>query len=178
MDKHVDHLLTAYVHRQLTRAQRSEVARHIQRCEDCRAALVREQELASDISVYMPQIGQPRRGQLTRLWPTIWREFSLPPVGWSTHISSYGLAVAIMVLFVFAASALFSGTAHADAASFGIGPAAVSATFTPVAMIGSATATDQPSPSETASAFTLPMASPIPIAAHVISNDVRFVPGR
>src|SRR5260221_14705598 len=122
MDKHVDHLLTAYVHRQLTRAQRSEVARHIQRCEDCRAALVREQELASDISVYMPQIGQPRRGKLSRLWPAIWREFSMPPVGWSTHMSSYCFAGGVLGLFFFSASGFFFWPGHPEPPAFGIRP--------------------------------------------------------
>jgi len=174
MSKHVDHLLIAYVHRQLPRAQRTEIAAHLRRCPECRAVFEREQQLARDLATFMPQMGQPRRGQLARLWPTIWRDFSKPPARWPIWLSSYGLAVLMLILCIFGVSALFGSTDPANAASLGIGPAAVSATSTPVAMIGSATAVNQPSPSETASAYSLPMASPIPIAARVIPADIRY----
>lgn len=164
MSKHVHHLLTAYVHRQLSSDQRNQVASHVQRCTECRAALDREQMLVRDIAVYMPQIGRNRRGQLARLWPAIWLEFGRPPFRWATRLSSYGLAVMVLVLSIFVASVLFTGSAQADAAALRIVPADVKATFTPVAMIGSPTAVDQPSVSETVSAFKLPMASPVPMA--------------
>lgn len=178
MSKHVDHLLIAYVHRQLPRAQRNLVASHLKRCPECRAMYAREQELARDMTSFLPQIGQARRGQLARLWPAIWRDFSGPHARWPMWLSTYGLAVVMLMLCIFGVSALFVRTDSANAASLGIGPAAVSATFTPVAMIGSATAVDLPAPSETASAFSLPMASPIPIAAKVIPGDVRYVQGQ
>src|SRR6185369_1706150 len=122
MSKHVHHLLAAYANRQLSRGPRNRVASHVQRCAECRAALDREQELARDIAVYMPQIGRPRRGQLASLFPTIWLEFNRPPFRWATRLSSYGLAVAVLVLSIFAVSVLFAGPAQADAAALRIVP--------------------------------------------------------
>jgi hypothetical protein len=178
MSKHVHHLLTAYAHRQLSRAQRNQVASHVQRCSECRAALDREQELVRDIAVYMPQIGRARRGQLARLWPAIWLEFNTPSFRWATRLSSYGLAVVVLVLFIFVASVLFTYPAQADAASLRIVPADVKATFTPVAMIGSPTAVDEPALSETASVFKIPMASPIPMAGYLMTSQIRYAPGQ
>jgi anti-sigma factor RsiW len=71
MKHHVQHLLIAYVHGQLSSARRRQVAQHVQVCPACRAALVREERLARDIERCMPAIGAPRRGQLARLWPSI-----------------------------------------------------------------------------------------------------------
>ena len=169
MRRHVNHLLTAYVHGQLTRKERDRVAVHVRLCSDCRDALRREEELAGDLNRYLPRIGQPKRGQLARLWPSIWREFRTPPG--LRYWPSYGLVLALMVLSAFVLSSLFTGQTHAIAAPFQAVPADVRATVTPV-RTGEPTA-DAPKPSETANALLiLPMASPAP---HVDSTTARNI---
>src|SRR5947209_1326332 len=105
---HVYHLMTAYVHHQLRPEQAERVLQHIRVCQECRTALDRQQQVARDIAITMPLIGRPPRGQyqdrLARLWPAIWLEFRTSPRGkrpprW---LPSYSLAVALMVLGVFA----------------------------------------------------------------------------
>jgi hypothetical protein len=170
MRNHVDHLLTAYVHKQLSRTARERVAVHVRLCEQCRAALYREEQLARDITLSMPLVGQPQRNQLARLWPKIWAEFLTSPgrkFGW---LPSYGLVLVLMVLCAFAVSSLFGGPTHAIAAPFQAVPAEVRATNTPVR-------TDEPTisnpqPSETASVFSLPTASPAP---HAGVNDASGI---
>src|SRR6184192_3644084 len=101
MRKHVNHLLTAYVHRQLSRTDRERVAVHVRLCRECRAALDREELLARDLAVAMPLVGQPRRGQLARLWPAIWREFMTSshhiPNRMTRWLPSYGVILALIL---------------------------------------------------------------------------------
>jgi anti-sigma factor RsiW len=173
MRNHVRHLLTAYVHRQLTPAQRERVTRHVRSCPECRAALDREERLVRDLIRTMPLIGQPRPNQLTRLWPAIWREFRLPPVRLGHWLPSYGLLLALMLACAFFASALFAGPSHAVAAPVQRVPADIRPTLTPVR-------TDEPTiispqPSGTASASYLPAASPAPL---VVVSSVYSPNGR
>src|ERR1700674_1387138 len=145
---HVYHLITGYVHHQLRPDQAARVVRHVRVCPDCRAALDREQQLAREIGTTMPLIGRPRRGQLARLWPAIWLEFRTSPRGKRTPrwLPSYSLAVVLMMLGVFAVSALFAGTTQAIAAPFQPAPTQIRATAT--LTVTDQPATDQPQVSE------------------------------
>src|SRR5437016_9953530 len=96
MSKHIEHLLTAYVHRQLPRKERERVMLHVQLCANCRAALDREELLARDVARLMPLIGQPRRGQLARLWPAIWREFRTPRTSFGRRLPSCGVVLCLI----------------------------------------------------------------------------------
>ncbi len=69
--RHVDHLLTAYLHRELPPHLRQRVERHTRVCDRCHTALVRERELARLLEAQMPAFGSPRPAQLTRLLPGI-----------------------------------------------------------------------------------------------------------
>jgi anti-sigma factor RsiW len=173
MRNHVRHLLTAYVHGQLTPAQRERVTLHVRSCLECRAALDREEQLARDVIQIMPLIGQPRPNQLARLWPAIWREFRIPPVSLDHWLPSYGFLLALMLACAFFASALFAGPSHVIAAPVQRVPADIRPTLTPVR-------TDEPisvspQPSETARAAYLPAASPAPL---VVVSSVYSPNGR
>ena len=177
MSNHVQHLITAYVHRQLPRKQRDRVLLHVTMCAECRAILDNEQQIVRDLARQMPQIGQPSRGQLARLWPSIWLEFRTPRKRGVKWLPSYSLAVMLIVFFVFAVSALVVGPTQAIAAPFQAAPTQILATATLVK-------TDEPlgqatlEASETANPFTLPMPSPAPIAGLNPVNQVGYVSGR
>ncbi len=176
MRKHVKHLLTAYVHGQLSRSERDRVAVHVRICADCRDALRREEGLARDIARDMPRIGQPKRGQLARLWPAIWLDFRRPR-RLSQWLPSYGMVLALMLLVAFVVSSLFTGPKHAAAAPFQAVPADVRPTVTPV--YTTEPVAGAPKPSETADArLILPLASPAPHAGPTLVMSIQDLGGR
>jgi hypothetical protein len=176
MRKHVKHLLTAYAHDQLSRPERDRVAVHVRMCADCREALRREERLARGIARDMPRIGQPRRGQLARLWPAIWLDFRTPR-RLSHWLPSYGVMLVLMLLCAFVVSSLFTGQKHAVAAPFQAVPADVRPTVTPVHTIEPVA--DAPKPSETASArLILPLASPAPHAGPTLGMSIQELDNR
>ncbi len=168
MRKHVRHLLTSYVHHQLSPALAERVAVHLRQCSECRTALDQEMQLSRELARYVPQIGRPRPGQLARLWPAIWHEFRTPPsnVNVKHWLPSYGLLMAFMLACAFFTSSLFTGPSHVIAAPVPLVPADVRPTVTPIH-------TDEPTaapaePRETARAAYLPYlpsASPVPIVS-------------
>src|SRR5512143_3991966 len=152
MRKHVQHLLTAYVHQQLSPALAAQVASHVRQCSECRAALDQESRLAHELARYVQQIGRPRPGQLSRLWPSIWREFRTPKSRVKSWLPSYGLVMAFMLACVFFTSSLFTGPSHVIAAPVPLVPADVRPTVTPVHTGEPAAAALEPS--ETARAIS------------------------
>lgn len=172
---HVYHLLTAYVHHQLPRAERNRVLLHLQTCPDCWMAMERESQLVHELQAHMPGIGQPERNQLARLWPAIWAEFKTAQTRSKAVIrwSSYGMALALMVLVgIFVTSALFNNPVPAMAAPVQAQPSDVRATWTPVFTEEPITSGDPGAkPSLTADAAKVRavdvrlMASPVPVAA-------------
>jgi hypothetical protein len=178
MVNHVDHLLTAYVHRQLPRAQRDRVALHVRMCAECHDALEREQQMAYDIARTLPLIGRPRRGQLARLWPTIWMEFRTPNSRTRKWLPSYSVAVVMLIACAFAISALFTGPTQAIAAPFQAAPTEILATPTLSHTEEAATPANKPQASETASVLSLPLASPAPLAGTGIVSSAKFGHGR
>ncbi len=162
MRNHVHHLLSAYVHGQLSRAERERVAVHVRLCRECRLALDREQELARDIATTLPLIGRPQRGQLARLWPAIWMEFRTPQHRMSRWLPSYGMVLVLLLLCAFLLSSLFGGSTYAIAAPLQAIPAEVRATATPAGTGEPTSAGAQAS--GTASLSYWPLASPAPRA--------------
>jgi len=77
-NRHVTHLLTHYVHGQLSPAQRAHVVNHVRGCAACRAALAREDQLAADLRRELPAFGQAGAGQVSNLWAGVWQEISTP----------------------------------------------------------------------------------------------------
>lgn len=71
MSEHIDHLLTAYIHQQLSPALKTQVAHHLQRCDHCRAALDQELSIGRELRDWMPAIGKPNKEQLTVLWSSV-----------------------------------------------------------------------------------------------------------
>ncbi len=176
MRNHVRHLLTAYVHHQLSPALAARVASHVGECPECRTALDREMQLARELARYVPQIGRPRPGQLARLWPAIWLEFRTPTSvnAAKRWLPSYGLLMAFMLACAFFTSSLFAGQAHVIAAPVPLVPADVRPTVTPIHTDEPTTVA--PEPSETARAAYaryLPSASPAPLV-----NPVSWQEGR
>jgi anti-sigma factor RsiW len=162
--RHVTHLLTAYVHQQLSARQRDRVHRHLDECPTCRAALAREQFIARDLKQYMPLVGRPERGQLRRLWPRIRTElWQVSPI--VKLLPSFSVIAMMVLIFTISVSALFGGTGHAIAAPNVISNADVKATNTPVRTeepIGGDPAAEVQA-SQTASPLAIPpQASPAP----------------
>jgi hypothetical protein len=171
MRNHVDHLLVAYVNRQLRRKDREQVWLHVTMCAECRATLDREEQLARDIATTMPRIGQPRRGQLARLWPRIWAEFRTPPgKPFSRLLPSYGLVFGVFMFVAFGISSLFGGPVHAIAAPHQAVPTEMNPTNTPAY-------TDEPlfsapEASETAQGPRYLLPSPAPHAGVFVASGV------
>lgn len=130
-ERHIDHLLTAYVHGQLSKRQRDRVHRHLDGCMACRAALSREQFIKRDLQAGFALIGRPEPGQIRRLWPRIRAELrAAPPI---VRLAPSFSALAIMVLVcAIGISSLFGTSSHASAAPEPFVPADIRATDTPV----------------------------------------------
>jgi hypothetical protein len=180
MSKHVYHLLTAYVHQQLSGAQRVYVARHVQRCAPCREALAREERLARDLQSTMPLIGQPAQGRLGRLWPTIWAEIKVPRPDKGFRLPSYGMALALTLVCAIVVSVFFNSPTYATAAPLPPVPAEIQATATPIFTeqpnLARTQESTQPIASRTAFAPThpnQPILPPMPSPAPYAGGDFR-----
>jgi anti-sigma factor RsiW len=74
-NQHITHLITRYVHGQLRPSQRARVINHVRMCAACRAALAREELIASDLRREMPGIGTTARSaQFAQVWAGVWQE--------------------------------------------------------------------------------------------------------
>ena len=77
-DRHVTHLLTRYVHGQLSPAQEARVANHVRTCARCRAALAREERVAHDLRDELAVIGRQSAAPVAAAWAGVWREIRSP----------------------------------------------------------------------------------------------------
>jgi anti-sigma factor RsiW len=165
---HVNQLLTAYAHRQLSPAVRQRVIVHIQECAACRAALEQETRLARDLMTLMPAVGKPAQGQLAKLMPGILNKVSRrrSRVSYWGNFPSYSMALTILLLMcVFMGSAIFNRPVHAVASP--MVPSDVKATWTPIFTGEPTLVAAQPSASLTAAAVGVdksPPMSPVPLA--------------
>lgn len=169
-NQHVTHLLTAYVHDQLSKRQRDRVHKHLDSCLVCRAALSREQFIKQDLKQGMPALGRPEPGQLRRLWPRIRAELRAAPPVVRLLPSFSALAMMILVAAI-GVSSLFGGTSHASAAPEPLVPADIKATNTPVHTESPGAHVESlATASQTASPLLIPpQASPAPPPAHEIA---------
>ena len=94
---HVKHLLLAYLHGELSPAERDRVAQHIRHCEACRQALAEEERLAAELRTRLPILAAPQPGQLARLWTGI--AARIAPQEASRRVSRRGPATALSSAF-------------------------------------------------------------------------------
>ncbi len=182
LSQHVTDLLPAYADRQLNPRRRARVAKHLSACAQCRAALTHESRLARDLTGTLPRIGQPRPGQLARLWPAIRAEIKRVPRRQAIQpiaalMPSAGLLVAALLIGVLGLSVLFGNPGHASAAPNPFVPSDIHATNTPVRTDspddGKVVALAEPHASQTANAYNLPMPSPAPPPARKVVSPLR-----
>jgi hypothetical protein len=121
--RHVSHLLTRYVHDQLSPAQRARVINHVRTCPDCRAVLAREERLATDLRREMPHFGQPRPAQLAHVWAGVYQDMNTPHHrsrprngGGSAWLSGLGVAMAMLLMLMVALPLVAQSEVRAEAA--------------------------------------------------------------
>lgn len=119
-DRHVTHLLTHYVHGQLSPAQEARVANHVRTCARCRAALAREERVAGDLRDELAVIGRGSAAPVATAWAGVWREVRAPrprahalAALWLPGLS---LALALALALAVALPLLVSGGVRAEAA--------------------------------------------------------------
>ncbi|MEP7286763.1 MAG: zf-HC2 domain-containing protein [Chloroflexota bacterium] len=175
MSNHIHDLIVPYVHRQLSRAQRELVLRHVRECSECYAALSVEQQLVRDLAATMPLVGQPARGQLNRLWPAVWMEFRTPQNHGNRWLRSYSVALVMLLMFAFGVSAVLVGPTQVIAAPFQAAPTQIKATATLI-RTDEPVGLNTPEASETVNPLTLPMPSPAPMAGLAGISQIRYMP--
>ncbi|MBN2472805.1 MAG: zf-HC2 domain-containing protein [Anaerolineae bacterium] len=106
MSYHVTYLLAAYVHGELPPHLRERVSRHVQQCDACYAALVRERELNRTLQDGLRGMGAPRSEQLARLLPGILAESAPPRPAHRARRPGLGLAVGLSMLLILLMPAL------------------------------------------------------------------------
>ena len=99
---HVKHLLTAYVHGELPDHLRQRVARHIQHCNACYTAMLRERDMTQLLAGQMPGLGARRPDQLALLLPDILAgAVASPEPSWSSW-PGFGLVLGLVTFVVMA----------------------------------------------------------------------------
>ena len=56
-NRHITHLINRYIEGRLDQTQRARVVNHVRGCETCRAALARQERIASDLGRELPAVG-------------------------------------------------------------------------------------------------------------------------
>lgn len=119
-NRHVTHLLTRYVNGTLRPRQRTQVINHVRVCESCRAALAREERVASDISHELPRTAAPRATQLAGVWADVLGELNTsrrrPRLDLPALISGVSVLVAVGLMLVLALPLLAEGSVRVEAA--------------------------------------------------------------
>ncbi|NPV68488.1 MAG: hypothetical protein HPY64_15195 [Anaerolineae bacterium] len=100
MNGHVTRWLTAYLHGELAPHLRERVSRHVRECDECYAALRREQELARELGDSMPVFGAPRNEQLARVLSGILAEAGNHQGMAAFRVPRAGVALLLSLLLV------------------------------------------------------------------------------
>ncbi len=123
MNKHVDHLLAAYVERQLRPEQAARVYRHVMECPGCWAKLARHERLAGELRLSLAQWPALRSYQVRQLWLAA-SDVSITPI----HKQNTGILLPLLlslllllVPFTTGFSSMLSSTALAITASHSSG---------------------------------------------------------
>lgn len=119
-DRHVTHLLTRYVHGQLSLAQEARVVNHVRGCARCRAALAHEERVAHKLRDELAGIGRQSAAPVAAAWTGVWRELRSPrsrlralAVLWLPGVS---LALAVAIALAVALPLLAGGGVRVEAA--------------------------------------------------------------
>lgn len=118
--RHVSHLLTRYVHDQLSPAQRAHVINHVRTCPACRAALAREERLAADLGRAMPYVGQPRPAQLAYVWAGVAQDMNPAQPrarnGGSAWLPGLGVVLTVLLMVMVTLPLIVQSEVRAEAA--------------------------------------------------------------
>jgi anti-sigma factor RsiW len=102
-NQHITHLITRYIHGQLRPSQRVRVVNHVRTCAACRAALAREEWIASDLRREMPGIGTAARApQFAQVWAGVWQEVGGPRARAKATAWLPGMGVVIALVLILA----------------------------------------------------------------------------
>ncbi|MBN1426893.1 MAG: zf-HC2 domain-containing protein [Anaerolineae bacterium] len=126
MSKHVNHLLAAYVEKQLSPEQAVRVYQHVIECSDCRARLAQHEQLAGDLQTLLGQGPSLRPGQVQQLWLATGTG-TITPISRQNTVAWLPLLLSLLLLIVpFTAgfSEMIPGTALAVTASHSPGKVA------------------------------------------------------
>ncbi len=180
MDRHVTHLLTFYVHGQLSVVQRARVVNHTRTCADCRAALAREERIAADLRRELPRLGQTHSAQIAGVWASVWRDVSpMRRYDLSDWLPGVSVVIAMAVALLFVLPLLAGNGMRAGAAPL---PARPVSTSSPTP--GAAAATDEaeqaapaavlPEPQATVAFASVAGATPAPEPRATVSPEARY----
>jgi anti-sigma factor RsiW len=129
MNRHVTHLLSAYVHGELAPHLRLRVTRHLDSCDSCYAALCRERDLTRTLADQLPAFGAPQPDQLARLLPDILAE-TVPQTPPSPRLSGMAVAMVLSLVLVIMVPALMMPRVSVVAAPDQPAPYMIAATAT------------------------------------------------
>jgi hypothetical protein len=103
-NRHVTHLINRYVGGQLNLSLCARVVNHVRVCDSCRAALTRQERVASDLGRCLPALGRTQPGQLADTFAGVMQDVQaqrwqdrLPLQTWLP-----GVTVAVVMLLVIA----------------------------------------------------------------------------
>lgn len=90
--------LVAYIHDEATPRIRRRVAAHLDTCESCYAAYVRERDASTQMTQDLAWFGQPDNAQLTDIWANVQGTWNQPTQRQRAYRWQHGLMMAAMVL--------------------------------------------------------------------------------
>lgn len=179
MNRHVTHLLTYYVHGQLSMVQRARVLNHTRTCPACRAALAREEHLAADLRRELPRLGQNHAAQIAGMWASVWREVG--PVrrcNLSSWLPGVSVVLVMAVALLFALPLLSGNGVRAGAAPFPARPVSTASPTPGAAETGEARqvagSAALPDPRLTVAFASVAGATPAPEPQATVSPEARY----
>jgi anti-sigma factor RsiW len=112
-NRHVTHLINRYVGGQLNPSQCARVVNHVRVCDSCRAALARQERVASDLGRDLPALGYPPSGQLADAFAGVMQDVQAQR--WQDRLPLHtwlpGVTVAVVMLLVIAVALPMVGSA-------------------------------------------------------------------
>jgi anti-sigma factor RsiW len=175
MNRHVNHLLTSYVHGQLSMVQRARVVNHTRTCPQCRAALAREEHLAADLRRELPRLGQTHSTQLAGMWASVWRDVSpMRRYNLSDWLPGVSVVVVMAVALLFVLPLLAGNGVRVGAAPFPARPVSTSSPTPGAAETDEARQVALPEPQATVAFASVAGATPAPEPQATVSPEARY----
>jgi anti-sigma factor RsiW len=182
-NQHITHLITRYIHGQLRASQRARVVNHVRTCAACRAALAREEWLASDLRREMPGIGTAARSpQLAQVWAGVWQEVGgrRARVRVSAWLSGLGAVLVLVLMLAVIAPLVSASGLRAEAAPHQPRPISTASPTPSMIETSEARAVSASSgvsrllPAATVAYVSGVGATPAPVPQATVSPEVRF----